>query len=253
MKTTLDHLVQANYDSLNENDLQIWNYITQHKRECIDIKIEQLAEICHVSRTSILRFTKKISLNGFSELKFKLKQDEENQHQLTDMDIKEFNDIYLQSVNIIKEYDFLPACEVLNQAKRVFSYGIGEVFSGVMQILKSNLFLMNCMINPIQGTGEMQFVINQINTEDAVILFTMSGNDSITLNFAKQLKEKGCKVIAICGNRYGEVNSYTDLCYFFTPIPQKIKIDQDEYIPNSLLFYFIELFFLEYTTYVQYH
>ena len=30
----LEELVNKNYQSLNENDLYIWNYIIRHRKEC---------------------------------------------------------------------------------------------------------------------------------------------------------------------------------------------------------------------------
>lgn len=251
MHQNIEALVKEHYEALNDNDIHIWNYIVHNKQECSTIKIEQLAEICHVSRTSILRFTKKISLNGFTELKFMLKQDIEDLHQLSDEDIDELNNAHVQSINIIKDYDYTTACEILHHANRVFAYGIGEVFSGAIQILKSNLFLMERILIPVQGISEMQFVVDKINPQDAVILFTMSGNDPTTVAYAKQLKDKGCRVIAICGNRHGQINTLCDLCFYFLPITQKIQIEHDEYIPNSLLYFFIELLFFKYSVFVQ--
>ena len=70
----LDDLVNKYYSDLNLNDLYIWRYILGHKKTCENMSISELAEHCNVSKTSILRFTQKISLNGFSELKFYLKQ-----------------------------------------------------------------------------------------------------------------------------------------------------------------------------------
>ena len=72
---TLDKLVEDNYHQLNENDLYIWQYILHHKWECQRISIKDLARNCNVSHTSILRFTKKLGLEGFSELKVHLKWD----------------------------------------------------------------------------------------------------------------------------------------------------------------------------------
>ena len=69
---SLDKLVESNYAQLNEIDLYIWQYILHHKRECQKISIHELAHECNVSHTSILRFTKKLGLEGFSELKFYL-------------------------------------------------------------------------------------------------------------------------------------------------------------------------------------
>ena len=70
---TLDELVESHYDELNENDLYIWQYIFHHKTECQKMSIQQLAHACNVSHTSIIRFTKKIGLDGYSELKVYLK------------------------------------------------------------------------------------------------------------------------------------------------------------------------------------
>lgn len=66
----LAELVDKYYSDLNLNDLHIWRYILGHKKACENMSISELAEHCNVSKTSILRFTQKISLNGFSELKF---------------------------------------------------------------------------------------------------------------------------------------------------------------------------------------
>ena len=40
----LDELINCNYNKLNENDLLIWQYIQNHKKECCAISIEELAE-----------------------------------------------------------------------------------------------------------------------------------------------------------------------------------------------------------------
>lgn len=71
----LEELINKNYSQLNENDLYIWKYISTHRKECENISINQLADYCHVSRTTILRFSKRLGLKGFTELKVLLKID----------------------------------------------------------------------------------------------------------------------------------------------------------------------------------
>ena len=56
----LEELVNRNYQQLNDNDLYIWNYINNHREVCTKITIEDLGKKCNVSRTTILRFSKKI-------------------------------------------------------------------------------------------------------------------------------------------------------------------------------------------------
>ena len=69
----LDEMVNSHYDQLNENDLYIWQYIYHHKSDCQKMSIQELARTCNVSHTSIIRFCKKIGLDGYSELKIHLK------------------------------------------------------------------------------------------------------------------------------------------------------------------------------------
>ena len=69
----LEDLVKEKYHELNENELYIWQYILHHKKETQKMSIQELAQRCNVSRTSILRFAQKLGLDGFSELKVYLK------------------------------------------------------------------------------------------------------------------------------------------------------------------------------------
>ena len=77
----LEELVNNNYDKLNENDLYIWKYICSNKRECRRMSIDELAKKCNISRTTISRFTQKLSLEGFGEFKVRLKLEfDENEY-----------------------------------------------------------------------------------------------------------------------------------------------------------------------------
>ena len=65
----LAELVNQHYKELSSNDLYIWDYIQAHGKECQNLSIVELAQRCHVSKTTILRFAQKLSLKGYSELK----------------------------------------------------------------------------------------------------------------------------------------------------------------------------------------
>ena len=55
----LEELLNQYSDRLSENDLYIWDYVEKHKKQCENMTIEELARKCNVSRTTVLRFTKK--------------------------------------------------------------------------------------------------------------------------------------------------------------------------------------------------
>lgn len=71
----LEELLNQYSDRLSENDLYIWDYVEKHKKQCENMTIEELARKCNVSRTTVLRFTKKLSLKGFGEFKVHLRME----------------------------------------------------------------------------------------------------------------------------------------------------------------------------------
>lgn len=75
-------------DRLSENDLYIWDYVEKHKKQCENMTIEELARKCNVSRTTVLRFTKKLSLKGFGEFKVHLKMENDDKKQDTSKAVK---------------------------------------------------------------------------------------------------------------------------------------------------------------------
>lgn len=71
----IEELVNKHLQMPNPTNLIVWRYIYAHKKECCYMSIYDMAEACNVSRTTILRFAKKLSLDGFSDLKALLKQE----------------------------------------------------------------------------------------------------------------------------------------------------------------------------------
>lgn len=84
---TLEELVNNKLDKLNPTDLIVWRYIYAHKKECCYISIYDIADNCNVSRTTVLRFAKKLGLDGFSDLKMMLKMEISQAREKPSMDI----------------------------------------------------------------------------------------------------------------------------------------------------------------------
>ena len=52
----IDKLINNNYEKLTPNDREIFTYILNNQEACKAMTCEQLADRCHVSRTTLLRF-----------------------------------------------------------------------------------------------------------------------------------------------------------------------------------------------------
>ncbi len=60
-------------NSLSSLELEILRYIDNHKNEICDMPIQVLAKNTFVSTTTIIRLCRKLNLEGFSHLKFFIK------------------------------------------------------------------------------------------------------------------------------------------------------------------------------------
>lgn len=213
MDMRLETLICDNYKNLNDNDKHIWSYILNNKNKCESMSIQELASSCNVSHTTILRFAQKLGLNGYSELKFYLKQDNKNK-KIPVFDkieyMKVIDDIN-KTMNVIVERDFTDVCELLDTCDRIYAYGSGEVQNNAVKELKRSLLSVGKLVNVLEGKDELKTVENYIKENDIIFLFSISGENKLINEFAKELKQKGTKVISICKSGNSTLSKVSDI------------------------------------------
>ena len=65
--------INKNYDKLNESDIQSLSIIMAIVYKISEMSIEDLANECNTSKSTILRLTQKLGFTGYSEFKNYLK------------------------------------------------------------------------------------------------------------------------------------------------------------------------------------
>ncbi len=193
----LEEVVNTYYDKLNYNDLHIWQYIRDNKEKCSSMSINELALECNVSRTTILRFAKKISFDGYSELKVHIKLDLEKGTTMENDSVELIAEGYLRTIEEISKKDFGPICHLIYQAKRVFIFGSGDYQMAVARQLK-RLFLHSgdCFYDFDAITLNKEF-FNIVEADDLVILISLDGESKNIVSIAKNLKLMNVSVISI--------------------------------------------------------
>lgn len=71
----LEELINQHYTALNENDKEVCRLLLIHRSQLASYSCEQVATFCHISRATLLRLCRKISLVSFSDLKLLLKEE----------------------------------------------------------------------------------------------------------------------------------------------------------------------------------
>ena len=112
----LEEMINAEYSRLNENDILIWQYIQLNKRECCEIAIEDLAQKCCISRTTISRFTQKLGFTGFREFKVHLKMEWEQEQVKTDVLLENVCDNYMKCIQMRQTWRKYVAISIMRNA-----------------------------------------------------------------------------------------------------------------------------------------
>lgn len=246
----IDELINKYYDRLTQNDLHIWKYINNNKKECCNLSIHELADRCNVSKTTILRFAQKLSLKGYSELKVYLNWEREdvNEENVDELLIDKVCDSWKLSIDDIKSRDFSDVCEMIYNSNRIFVHGTGALQGGVAQELKRMFLYSGKLFYAIEGGNEPGMLLNNIKCDDLVILISLTGDSEGVIKFAKQLLVKNIPFISITKLKNNELARMSTKSIY---IPTSVIQIGDGLIheASNLFFILAEVLFLRYVSY----
>ena len=198
----LEALVSRHYDELNPNDLIIWRYITQNKEQCLNMTIEALAQLCNVSRSTVMRFAQKIGLSGYSELKACLRFElEEDEVPVSRNLVSLICDSNIKAIHHFQSQNYDDICQILYNAKRIFMYGTGSLQKSVCREFQRMMLSLNILVNDIPAEGEVRKVVKLMKPDDIFFVVSKSGESDFIRNIMIQANSKGVTTISL--TRYG--------------------------------------------------
>lgn len=249
----LQELVSHHASALNETDLAVWRYIESHPQECCYISIYDLANRCHVSRTSVLRFAKKLGLDGFSDLKSMLKLDQSRADAVPALNIAEATTNLCQKIGEeIAKQDFQRVNSLMHEAKRVFLYPSGLVQRNIASEL-TRLFLQTgkCLFT-VNGCDEFRTILRQATLRDLFIIISLSGESPTVVAFAQELRLKGVPFISLTQLKSNALARLSTENLYVTPqtLPAALPTPY-----KSMLAFFLlaEIWFVSYTHFLTNH
>lgn len=112
-------------ESLNETETYVYNYVIKNTKKVLNESIRELANDTHVSTATVMRFCKKMGCEGFTELKYRLKESEKMQKIKED----DVNDQFDDFIEKVKSSDYLDsihrAAEIIKRSNLILTLGIG--------------------------------------------------------------------------------------------------------------------------------
>lgn len=112
-------------ESLNETEAYVYNYVVKNTKKVLNESIRELANDTHVSTATVMRFCKKMGCEGFTELKYRLKESEEMQETKEDNVTDQFG-YFIEKVRSSDYLDSIQrAAEIIKQSDSILTLGIG--------------------------------------------------------------------------------------------------------------------------------
>ncbi|WP_295131381.1 MurR/RpiR family transcriptional regulator [uncultured Catenibacterium sp.] len=112
-------------ESLNETETYVYNYVVKNTKKVLNESIRELANNTHVSTATVMRFCKKMGCEGFTELKYRLKESEEVQERETS-DYDDCFNVYMDYVRSSEYLETIERCaDMIKHADTFSVLGIG--------------------------------------------------------------------------------------------------------------------------------
>ncbi|MBQ7574298.1 MAG: MurR/RpiR family transcriptional regulator [Clostridia bacterium] len=217
--------IKMMYDEMGKAEKQIADWIEENPGKIISLSIVELAEQCKCSEATIVRFSKRLGLSGYQELKISLAaenggspvstniSEEDTPYQIYE---KVCNDIYLSLEKTKKSLlpeSLLLAANTICKAQKIVIFGLGNSASVAMDA--SHKFMragLNCVA---YSDNHMQVIAASHLKEDSVAIgISHSGSSKDIVDALKIAKEHGATTIAITNNGKSPILKHSDIVLF---------------------------------------
>ncbi|GAA0732332.1 MurR/RpiR family transcriptional regulator [Clostridium oceanicum] len=211
---TILSYVKKNYNNFTSTEKKIANYILNTEDDLLNLSSKDLGKLTNTSAATVIRFSKKLGLDSFNELKLKVSicNAKNTVHKPFDYIGKDLSTKNIisgikhsitstidETIDLIKEKDLDKAINILRDANNICIYGIG-VSSLVGMDLYYKLIRINkkstCNIDShLQMTSSIL-----MNKDDVALIISYSGNTHEIISIAENCKKLNVPIISITRN-----------------------------------------------------
>ncbi|QQK07278.1 MurR/RpiR family transcriptional regulator [Miniphocaeibacter halophilus] len=210
MKSFLSDIDTSNFSDI---DFEILNFINNNINLVSNMNIEDLSNILFTSKSTIVRFCKKIKLDGFSELKYILKNE-----STTNTNI--FNDFMSHNIymynNFVKNIELdkiLSAVDLIsnNDPLYIFGHSLSEIPAKYLYTVLNSLDRRCVFINkPIL----MKSISSSLDEKSTILIISANLNNSIYEDIVKTSINNKSKIILITRNHHSNLIPYANIAIF---------------------------------------
>ena len=226
-------IFKLNDEKLTDVEKNIYQFMRSEWEFLPYMRIRDVAGKAHVSTTSILRYLKKIGYESFSEFKMEVKKEIEQNHEVQDSLVLDFDILNRKNFNQDLEYQIEKVSKKILASDDIVLFGIGT--SGILGEYGARK-LVNIGLNAM-SISDHSYPINSHFSSDKktlLMVLSVSGQTKETVEMLLSISEKAnVEKICITSNATGEIAKLSDytIDYFSEIYKQDIYYDLTSQLP----------------------
>ncbi|PNY20369.1 MurR/RpiR family transcriptional regulator [Streptococcus parauberis] len=225
------------YHRLSTQDLSILAYLEENKDDTSVMTSQELADACYVSRSSISRFLKKLEIDSFAELKFLLKN-EQNQNSDEQTNFKKLVARYHVYIDqIFEKQNLHQLVDLLLSTNRLYLYGTGNAQKMEVESLRHIFSSVGKEVIVFFDKGEYEYVKNNFQPNDLILLLSYKGESQEAISILKDIRYQAIQSLVMTQTSN---NSMAKLADYQLYVPtESIRTPTKRTYEVSTTFYFI--------------
>ncbi|MDY2781446.1 MAG: MurR/RpiR family transcriptional regulator [Bulleidia sp.] len=206
-----------NYDILTNTERDLLHYILDNEELVQKLTAAKLADRCGVSKTVVINMCQKLGFDGYNELKYYLKNKNNNNQNL----VKEDNtksllvDIVEKTLAINDEVAIDAIAKKICSAECVYVVSRGTS-KAIGMYLTHLLLTLNIKCINIPDYNLLDIIAKKMSHNEVMIALSLSGETPIIVQIAKIVKAYGNSLITITAFSNSTLCMYSDYSLYFS-------------------------------------
>lgn len=207
-------VIKQQYSNFSAVEKKIANYILENGETILDLSVQSMALLVGTSPAALVRFSRKIGLDGFSQLKQKISASLATMDNPTDFEevkkgegldsikgkigIRMYNMIE-QTNDVITDESINNVTKLIDQANTIFVFGVGAS-SLVAQDIFQKFTRIGKYIFFSQDIHHLSTSMVALKNKSLLILISNSGETKDLLRLSEVAQENQIKLVVITSN-----------------------------------------------------
>ncbi len=204
----LDALINKNYDLLTANDREIANTIFREKKAVREMNSTQLSSFLNISRTTLVRFMKKLGIGTFAEFRLLLEEEQGSRNDMS-FGMSDVLDHYHAVIDELKKHDYSRVCRMISGADTIYLYGSGNEQKAVAEEFKRIFLIFGKYCVDLFDLGEVEFARERFKENDLFVAISLSGESSEAIRVMRCVQ--GAEIRTLSLTRWAN-NSLARMC-----------------------------------------